>query len=165
MKPKNESQKTKKNKTQKRKPKYGRVTFRADQQAFFLSGEYATDTIIERFADDQLEYYNIHPDEFHIERYRLMRGVPSSTYASWIERSEYLRNKHSFLQEVIALKRKVRMSDHDPKFLAHTLHTYDKKHDEANKYKARLSKLEEEAKQAPIKIVFDDYKKVDSSAE
>lgn len=136
-----------------------RTVYNTEEQSYYLSGQPATDAMLERFADEQLEYYNTHTDVYNMEKYRLIKGVPRSTYFDWLNRNSYLKEKHNFCLELLALRRKERVSDHDPKFLTHTLYTYDERHDKANRYKASLRDLEGEAKSQQIKVVFEDYKK------
>ena len=135
-----------------------RTIYTREEQEFFLSGQHATDTILERFADDQLAYFNSNPLVYHLEKYRIIRGVKRRTYYDWLDRNPYLKGMHAFCTEILALRRKEKISEHDPKFLAHTLHKYDMRHDSANKYKALLRSVEEESKTQPIKIIFEDYK-------
>lgn len=153
---------SKKNNTQKKNYEQRRTVYSSDDQSYYLSGQPATDAMLERFADDQLEYYNTNPDVYNMEKYRITRGVPKSTYFDWLKRNAYLKAKHDFCLEIIALRRKERVTDHDPKFLTHTLHTYDEKHDRANKYKAALRDYENESKSQSIRVVFEDYKKKDA---
>jgi len=142
-----------------------RTVYNSDEQAYYLSGQPATDPMLERFADDQLEYYNTHTDVYNMEKYRLIRGVPKQTYFDWLKRNAYLKAKHDFCLELLALRRKERVSDHDPKFLTHTLHAYDDRHDKANKYKAALRDYENDAKSQSIRVVFEDYKKKNTDSK
>ena len=157
-KPNNNTKPKKKDLNEQRHFKRQEDLFTKAEQEFHLTSQHATDSILERFADNQLEYFNTHPDKYHVERYRIMKGVSSDTYYGWCNSNEYLRNRHNFLMELLALRRKERVAEHDPKFLTHTLHMYSPKHDEANKYKARLKKLEEEDKKSEVKVVFEDLR-------
>ena len=148
----------KKNSNGKRKHEYRGITFDYDAMQFFGTGQPATQSIIERFADDQLKYFCDNPDAYFLEKYRVIRGVPHSTYHRWLESNEYLQQKHNLLLQIIAVRRKERIKDHDPKFLTNTLYTYDSRHDAAERRKAKLRDTENESKSQPIKIVFDDYR-------
>jgi len=157
----------KKNEKKVQKVKYNRVKkkkessynlFNRDEQNFFLSAQQETEHIIEKFADEQLDYFNSNPTVYNLEEYRIFKGLPSKTYYSWLEKSAYLKRIHDFCLEVLALRRKKRVAEHDPKFLTHTLHMYCHRHDEANKYKARLRNIEEASKPQEIKVTFEDYR-------
>ena len=124
----------------------------------FMTSSNATIASIEKFADDQLDYINTYENVYHIEKFRLTKGIPNSTYYDWLEKSEYLKKRHNFCLEILALRRKERIADYDPKFLTHTLHMYCPRHDEANKYHASLKKNEVESKPQELKIIFDDYR-------
>jgi len=133
-------------------------TYSHDEQRFYLSGEHATDVMLEKFADDQLEFFNTHSNALHLQEYRLRKGIKASTYDYWLERSEYLKELHDFCKELLALRRNKHIANYDPKFLTHTLHLYSPRHDAANKYKAKLKKIEEEGRSSNVKVVFEDYK-------
>jgi len=153
--------KTKNHTIRKEKRENDRVPFSRSEQEFFLSNQFATDSIIEKFADDQLQFFNENQDACHVEKYRIMRGVASATYHGWLTRNPYLKRMHAFCVELIALRRKEKVANYDPKFLTHTLHMYCPRHDQANKYKAKLKNIEEEIKNQTLTVVFDDYKESD----
>lgn len=134
-----------------------RESFDYEVMEYFLAGQHATEAIIQKFADEQLKFY-CENDAYHLEEYRLRRGLAESTYYDWLQKSPYLKERHEFVKQIIALKRKKCIVKGDPKFLTHTLHMYDKRHDEANKYKARLKSLEHDDVAQNIKVVFEKFK-------
>jgi len=138
------------------------IAFKYEMVEYFLSGEHVNDKMIEKFADDMAKYVTETKDVFHLNRYRLSRGVTEKTYESWLLRNKYLKEKHAYCKEIIGLRREERMGGYDPKTLAHTLYAYSKEWDKANRYKAQLKNMENEAKQQDIKIVFEDFKRKDN---
>jgi len=158
MRPKNKATKPRKNSVKKKKPEVASKRFYSEAQEFFLSGEHVTDSIIEHFANEMVEFINNDPTIMHIKAFRIYKGVIYDTYHDWLGRYPYLKARHDFCVDLIGLRREEKMASCDPKTLAHTLHMYSREWDKANKDKAALKNLEDERKTQPIKIVFDDYR-------
>lgn len=128
------------------------------EQEFYLSGQHATDAMIQKFADEQLTYFNEHPEAYNLGKFFTKKGVLECEYYTWVKRSPYLKRRHEFCIQLLALRRNERIAAHDPKFLTHTLHMYSPRHDEANRYKAKLRNLEDATKEQAVKVVFEDFR-------
>jgi len=117
--------------------------YRLENMEFFLTNGNANKASIEKFADDQLDFIILNKDAIHINEFYLSKGIIRRTYYSWLEKSDYLKQRHELGKEIIGLRREKKMIKNNPSTLAHTLYQYSESWGDADKYHADLKKKNE----------------------
>jgi len=135
--------------------------YNIESMLYYLSSEkHVAPEYIDKFADDQLKYFCENKDAKYINQYYLTRGVRKSLYYDWLEKSQYLKDRHNLCLEIIGLRREQAMEKANALILKLRQYQYDPGFAAAEERQHEMRKKEDGDSKGNVTVIMPNNERV-----